>query len=138
DGPVQSPGHVVEDEHERGLARLLRRPRLAGEDQEAGVVLRVVLYPLEQHLAPVELGREPGGDGALAGQPAPERVLDAPRGVVSGDRLDLGVLGEEPPALREARAMRGHAAARRQGGPGARAHAWADAARGLPPDAQGA
>src|SRR6266545_208475 len=51
DGPVQGPRHVVEDEHERGLARLLRRPRLTGEDQEASVVLRVVLDPLQEHLA---------------------------------------------------------------------------------------
>ncbi|MFI5007907.1 MAG: hypothetical protein ACHQKZ_10730 [Solirubrobacterales bacterium] len=42
---MQRPRHVLEHEHERGLARLGGRTGLPGEDQEARVVLGVVREP---------------------------------------------------------------------------------------------
>ena len=69
------------------LLATLDRPRLARENEEARVVLRVVLDALQQHLAAVELGGQPRRDRGLGDGAVAQQVHHAAGGVVGGHRL---------------------------------------------------
>ena len=133
---VEGPRLVVEDEDERGLAGHLDGTRLAREQEEAGVVLGVVLDPVEQHLRAVQLGGEARGDRPLGGEAALHEVLDGAGRVVGRDRLDLRPLGEEAPALGERHRVGGHAPDHRDRRAGPRDQALPDAQLRLPHDVQ--
>ena len=57
------PGSLAQGEDERGLRGGVEGPRLAGEDEEARVVLRVVLDALQEDLPAVEPRRQGRADG---------------------------------------------------------------------------
>ena len=133
---VEDSGRVLQGKDDRGLARVGGGSRLAGEHEETGEVLGIVLDAFQQDLSSVEARRQRGGDGGMAGGAVPEKVLHAAGGVVGRDGLDLRALGEEAPALGEGHRMGGDAAYRGQGRSRARDQALADAELGLAHDVE--